>query len=445
MTRILRLALCCLALAPAGAHAQRLRDRLAELFVFGPGQDPLFLAGSASTANPATVRAHGRHFVPSAAAENGSVINFLTQSIAARVASVPIGATTSGETFSFEGGIPVATSTSAGPIFAERAQTLGRGRVLAGVSRSSFGFSSLRGMPLSSLQLTFTHENVDFPGCSADAGDDCAKFGVPLLENESMDFQLGLDIHVAVASFGITYGISNRVDLGVVVPLLSTSFRGTSTAQIIPFGSNSAAHFFSGTPQNPTLTASRTTSGSAFGIGDVAARLKVNLHQGQNTGAALLLDQRFPTGDKADLHGAGKGSTRLLAILSSTFAQFSPHVNVGFLHTADARQNDYVLAVAGFDHLIGKRVTLAADVVSEFQVGSSKLLLPRPVTLESPYRRTLNPTSIPDIRDDIINGSFGLKFTSSSRATFVTNALFPLNDGGLRSRLTYTLGVEVAY
>ncbi len=445
MHRLVRPLALLFLLAPSVLPAQRLRERLSQLFVFGPGQDPLFLAGSATSSNPASVQAHGKHFVPSASAENGSVINFITRSLASRVAAVPIGATTSGETFSFDGGIPVATSTSAGPIFAERAQTLGRGRVLAGLSRSSFGFNSLRGMPLSKLQLKFTHENVNFDGCSAVQGDDCAKYGVPLLENESMDFDLALDIHVAVTSFVVTYGIGNRVDVGVVVPLLNTSFQGTSNAQIVPFGSTSAAHFFAGTPQNPVLNATRSTSGSAFGIGDVAARVKVNLHQSQTTGAALLLDQRFPTGDPDDLLGEGKGSTRLLAILSSTFGQFSPHVNAGYSHPADSQQNDYVLAVAGFDHLLGRHITLAADVVSEFQVGTSKLQLPKPVILDSPYRRVLNPTSIPDIRDDIINGSFGLKFTSGSRATVVTNALFPLNDGGLRSRITYTLGIEFAY
>ena len=45
-------------------------------------------------------------------------------------------------TFRFEGGVPVRTSQSAGPIFAERAQTLGRGRMLAGLTRSSFSFTS---------------------------------------------------------------------------------------------------------------------------------------------------------------------------------------------------------------------------------------------------------------------------------------------------------------
>jgi hypothetical protein len=108
-------------------------------------------------------------------------------------------------------------------------------------------------------------------------------------------------------------------------------------------------------------------------------------------------------------------------------------------------RNDLVIAAAGFDQLIARGVTLAADVAGEFQVGDSKLLLPRPVQYQTPFRRTVNPTSIPDIRDDVINGSFGVKVSTSNRITMVANTLFPLNAGGLRSRLSYTLGLEYSY
>jgi hypothetical protein len=443
--RLLTWTLAAAIAVPAALPAQRVRDKISELFIFGPGQDPLFLAGTASSSNPAAIRAHGNHFVPSAVAENGSIIGFITGALASRVASVPIGATTSGETFRFEGGVPVSTSTSAGPIFAERAQTLGRGRVLAGVNRSGSTFTSLRGVPLSDLRLIFTHENVDFSGCSEQFGADCAKMGVPVLENDLMQFDLRLNVHVDVTSFFVTYGLTDHVDFGLVIPLMSTNFSGTSEAQIIPFGGTTATHFFAGTPENPVLEASRASSGSAFGLGDVAARLKVNLRQTENTGLALLFDARFPTGDPADLLGAGRFAGRVLAVLSSTVGAFSPHLNAGFLYTADKSRNQVVLATAGFDHVLAKGVTLAAEVASEFQVGESKLHLPGPVVYDAPFRRTINPTAIPDIRDDIINGSFGLKIAAARHLNIVGNTLFPLNAGGVRARLTYTLGIEYTY
>lgn len=432
-------------LAPTVLPAQRLSERISELFIFGPGQDPLFLAGSATLSNPSSIQAHGRHYIPAANAENGSVITFVTGALASRVANIPLGATSSGETFRFEGGVPISTSTSAGPTFAERAQTLGRGRVLAGANQTNLTFTSLRGAPLSNIHLVFTHENVNFPGCSEQQGADCAQMGVPVLENDAMHFDLGLDIHVAVTSFFVTYGLTDKLDLGVVLPLVRNSITGTSQAEIVPFGGTSAAHFFAGTSDDPVLHASRTSAGSAFGIGDVAVRLKFNGRQTPTGGIGVLLDARLPTGDEKDLLGAGAFSGRIVGILSSTFGTVSPHLNVGYVYSAGDNRNDVVLATAGFDHLVARGVTLAAEVVSEFQVGDSRLTLPRPVVYDSPFRRSVNPTSIPDIRDDVINGSFGFKFSTPNRLTIVTNALFPLNDGGLRSRLTYTVGLSYTY
>ncbi|MEK6263162.1 MAG: hypothetical protein AABP62_31680, partial [Planctomycetota bacterium] len=135
------------------ASAQGLRDRISALFIFGEGQEPLFLAGSADPNNPASLQAHGLHFIPASAAENGSIISFFTDALGASVANIPIGSTSGGVTFRFEGGVPVPTSTSAGPIFAERAQTLGRGRVLAGISRTGFSFATLRGVDMDNIGL----------------------------------------------------------------------------------------------------------------------------------------------------------------------------------------------------------------------------------------------------------------------------------------------------
>ena len=127
------------------ARAQGLREKISQLFIFGAGEDPLFLGGSADPSNPASIQAHGAHFVPSAVSQNGSLISFLTTAISSSVANAPIGSTSGGVTFRFEAGVPVRTSTSAGPIFAERGQTLGRGRTVVGVGRTSSHLSSLRG------------------------------------------------------------------------------------------------------------------------------------------------------------------------------------------------------------------------------------------------------------------------------------------------------------
>jgi hypothetical protein len=431
--------------APAALRAQPLRERIAELFIFGPGEDPLFLGGSADPSNPTSIQAHGTHFVPSSAAQNGSLIGFLVDAIGSSVANTPIGSTSGGVTFRFEGGIPVKTSTSAGPIFAERATTLGRGRVLAGASRSSFRFTSLRGVPLSDVALTFTHQNVDFAGCDSIYHDSCKKMGVPVLENDVIDVKLALDLKVTVASFYVTYGVTDRLDVSAVVPVVTTSMHGESFAQVVPFGGPTAAHFFAGTPENPVLSANREVNGSTTGLGDVAVRAKLRVADSQRASFALLGESRFATGSADDLLGAGTYAARGLAVLSAQVGDVSPHVNVGYLYRGGSTQNDAVLATAGFDQRVTDVVTLAADVVSELQVGTSHLALPAPVTYDAPFHRTVTPTSIPDTRDDIVNGSFGFKIMPRRDITIVLNGLVPLNNGGLRASRTFTAGIEATF
>ena len=129
------------------------------------------------------------------------------------------------------------------------------------------------------IQLTFTHQNVNFPGCDAAVGGDCSKYGIPGVENDVMDFHLSMDLDVAVTPVYVTYGVTDKLDISVVVPLVQADFRGSSNAQIQPFGGTTATHYFAGTPTNPMLSASRESLGSASGLGDVDVRAKVNLRQ----------------------------------------------------------------------------------------------------------------------------------------------------------------------
>jgi hypothetical protein len=442
---LLVLALMLAVPTTARTQQQGLRDKIAQLFIFGPGEDPLFLAGTAGVNNPASIRAHGDHFIPSAASQNGSLIGFLIDAISVNVSNLPIGSTSGGETFRFEGGVPVRTSTSAGPIFAERAQTMGRGRALVGIGRNTLHFSSLRGVPLSNIELFFTHENVDFPGCSEQQGADCKLMGVPNLENDIMQFQLNLDMSVDVTTVYATYGLFDNLDVAVVLPFVNARMHGTSSAQIIPFGGPTAVHFFAGTPQDPVLNASRSVDGSAFGLGDVAVRAKLLVRDTPSASLALLGQAQFATGAENDLLGSGAFTARGIVILSGRNGNFSPHGNVGYVYRAGATQNSAVLATGGFDHLLARGVTLAADLVSEFQVGQSKLVLPPPVQYDAPFKRTVYPTSIPDTRDDIVNGSFGFKFLAPGGFTIVSNALVPLNRDGLRSNVILTGAVEYSF
>ncbi len=427
------------------ASAQGLRDLISELFIFGSGGDPLFLVGTNDPNNPTAIQAHADHFVPSAVEGNGTLIAFLTSAIGTSVSNLPISSTSSGQTFRFEGGVPIATSTSAGPIFAERAQTLGKGRLLIGANFNAFRFAKVRGVDLENIDLTFTHVNADFPGCDTVFAGDCSLVGIPGLENDYMTLDLDLNLDVTATVFNLNYGLLDNVDIGIAIPVISTSLRGTSVAQVRPFGGPTAAHFFAGTTDNPELNASQTVEGSSTGLGDVAARLKVRLAQNDHSAFALLADARFNTGSASDFLGAGHFSIRGVGIASAQFGNFSPHANVGYAYRDSEVLTDALLATVGFDHKLADWATLAVDLISELQVGDSKLAVPGDHHFDVPFRRSVTPTNIPNIRDDIVNGSLGMKFVAAPGLIIVTNGLIPLNKGGLRPNVGFTLGLEYGF
>lgn len=409
--------------APLRAQ-QTLTDQIVRLFTFGTCGEPLCLEGA--------LGGHGGHFIPSAVNSTERVISFVTSAIGSAVADIPISAASGGTSYRFEGGVPVATTTSAGPIFAERAQTLGRGRFFLGLNVTGQSFSEMRGVRMDNLHFNFTH--ADTPPIDT--------LGSPDFENEVIAVQVAMDVSLLVTTAFASWGIVDGVDIGVAVPLVHTSLTGSSVAQVQPFGPGTPHRFATDVNGNPVLTAVSSADASASGIGDVAARVKISIFQSTKVGVAVLGDARFPTGDEKDLLGAGAFSGRGYGIVSMRFGAFSPHANVGYVFRDDTLSNDGVLAILGFDHLLGRWATLAVDFLSEWQVGESKLQVPGPVTYQAPYVRTVQATDIPNQNDDHMAASMGFKFTTGRGMTLVANVLLPLLNSGVQAPVVWTGGLE---
>jgi len=347
---------------------------------------------------------------------------------------VPLGATSSGATFSIVGGLPVRTSTSAGPIFNERTQTLGRGRIFLGASVTGVEYTSLNGTPLSGLQLNFAHENTD-PD---------ATFGDPVYENDLMALDLDLNVNVIVAAAALTIGVTDFLDIGVAVPFVRTQVSGRSSAQFLPFGS-SAIHRFGGDASDPILRATASMEGTASGIGDVAARMKINLGQSSTMGAGLLAEMRFPTGDEENLLGAGASQIRAAALYSAQLGGFSPHLNVGYVARNGDYQRDGVNIQTAFDQLLTDWATLAVGVEAEMQMGDNPFVLPEEIVLTEPFVRQFAATNIPNQDGDLLRAMIGGKFTVRGGTVLVANGIFPLRKVGLQPDFIWTLGLDFPF
>lgn len=428
------LALAALCVVGHPGRAQGLREQLTELFHFGSCSRLVCL-------DTATLGSgHGFHFIPSAESSGGTLVSFLGSAIGISVSNTPIASASSGTTFRFEGGVPVQTSTSAGPVFAERAQTLGRGRWFMGVELTQMNFTRLRGVPLDRLTFNFTHADVS-PG-SRNPND---TLGSPAFEDDIVQVDVNLDVSLMVAAVSMSYGLADGVDIGVTVPFVRTSIAGTSFAQIIP-GTDSIVHYFGISPTGDTiLTSSSSVSGASTGLGDVAARIKFNVAQTEHLGVAVLGDFRFPTGDADNLLGAGRFSGRGLAVISARLGTFNPHVNFGFTVRDAPTQNNSVDANLGYDALLAPWATMVFDVLSSWQTGASKLTIPPPVHYTLPVSRNLALTNIPPQRDNYLGIATGFKFRTQRGIQIVANTLFPLRNSGLQPGVILTGGLEYSF
>lgn len=377
---------------------------------------------------------HGDHFIPALAQGNDAVISFVTDAIGNATLSAPLSATSSGATFSFVGGVPVRTSTSAGPIFGERTQTLGKGRYFIGASMTGIEFTSLNGVPLENIQLNFKHQDNDPEGALGD----------PDFENDVIAMNLALSVNVLVGTLSFTAGLTDHIDVGIALPFVRTEISGRSDAQVLPFG-NSSIHRFGGDATDPVLRASASMEGSSTGIGDVAGRVKINLGQNERMGAALLTEIRLPTGDEDDLLGVGESQVKVLALYSAQLGTFSPHLNVGYAARGGDLQRDGVVIQTAFDNLLTDWATLAVGVEGEIQVGDNPFALPSTIELHEPFERRLPATNVPNTSGDLLRASIGGKFTVRGGTVLVVNGLFPLRDVGLQPDYIWTVGLDFPF
>jgi hypothetical protein len=429
------------------ARAQTLQDLVGQLFVFGGRSIPLQVGTQLASTPSGTTAVEDNGYGPAAVQANAAVLDFLTRWVGAAPGYFPVGSTSGGVTFTFEGGLPMPSAVAGGPIFAERATTLGRGRGVTGVRFNSTQFNTSRGTPIKDLRLNFTHTNVDGDECDAQEGQDCAPLGVPMSENDVLEVLLTLDLDVDVAALFATYGLTDWLDVGVVLPLVHTNLDAHTVSQIIPFGTlpTGASHFIAGTPENPVLSSTQVARGSATGIGDLAGRIKVNVATRGRAAVSFLGDVRAPTGDERDFMGAPDWAVRGYGILSMQYGSFSPHLNAGYVWRGDAPNgvtDDAVLATVGFDQALASWVTLSADLISELQIGQSVFQVPAPVTFAEPFVRSVRPLEVPEGRDNIASMSLGFRFATLSSITGLVDALVPVTGSSPRPDFAWSLGVE---
>jgi hypothetical protein len=290
-----------------------------------------------------------------------------------------------------------------GPSFVERAQTVGRNQVSLGMAFQYLRFDSLDGMNLRDGSLVTTAN----------------KF-----VNESAPFDaehLTLNIDANVATLYGTVGVTSRLDVSVLVPVVSLQISGSRLD----------------TYRGQTFLEA-TASSHAVGVADLIVRSKYEVYSSGSTGLAAAVDVRLPTGRQADLLGAGTASTKFSGIGSVESGRLSASANAGVTVGGLATEVNYdaAVAVAARPH-----VTIATEVLGRWINGLGSVVSTTTTNPAIAGAQTIRLT--PDASSlNMLTFVPGFKWNVSDTWVLAANVMIPLSNSGLTARVTPFIGLD---
>jgi hypothetical protein len=386
---------------------------------------------------------HAAHFNSAFQSE----FRLMNVALTSQLATVPLPSPASGFTYQFDPatGTFVRTTRSFGPILADRGETIGKNKIAFGYTYQFFSFDHLDGLSLSNVPAVFTHDSPDLGGGRAD---------IVATANT-------VEATVSQLSGAVTYGLSDRVDLSIAVPVVQTrlSLLANATIHRIGTGSNLGVHYFRDPDAIGGYGSTRQyfAEDSAAGVGDLVARVKTMLMREGTRAFAAGVDVRMPTGDENNLLGSGALGVRPFAAVSSSIGVFAPHANVAYqwngesslagdVRTGDkADLPDQFTYIVGADVLMTERLSVIFDLFGQRVIDSPRLV-PRTATRTGAAGSvTLNDILFTRESYWTSSGGFGLKANLAPRLLVAFNLRFALTDGGLTDRLAPLIGMEWAF
>ncbi len=416
----------------------------------------------------------------------GIVSSFNSQ-MATQFSTFPLGSSTGGLTYVFDESLGTFRrgSASFGPMFAERALTIGRRKGSTGFNYQRTSYDTLEGQHLDDGSIKFYLRHNDC--CTIASGvltnqPNGTRLNPPF-EGDVIEAALSLKATTHTTALFANYGLTNQWDVGVAVPFVRVNLDASVTARILRLVTGAPIFATTLTEQerrdalnthtfelnNPNATRTLRHSGHASGLGDIVLRTKYHFLRTADGGLAVALDLRLPTGDETELLGAGGAQAKLLLIASDQRGRLGEHVNLGYTaahgvvagslaRLTAASLPDEINYSGGIELVAGPRMTVIGDVVGRTLRGAGRLDLVSKSFLYRQFDQTgaVLPSSMPaSISLDefaprpgnltLLLGTGGAKFNLRGNMLLTGSVLFPLTDAGLRSRVTTVIGIDYAF
>jgi hypothetical protein len=348
----------------------------------------------------------------------------LTGALSTQLSTFPLGSSAGGFAWTFDPtvGTFTRTSPSFGPTFAERALTVGRHKLNVGINyqRSTYD---------------------DFEGLSLRNGG--VKFYTDFGEGDIAEDSLSLDVSTNTVGFFANYGVTNRLDVGIAVPITKVDLKAS-----LRFVFRDAQG-----EQSSDFVQTTTGGGRRTGLGDIVVRAKYNLLERAGGGLGVGLDLRLPTGDEDNLLGIPGTQTKIYGIFSAAVGRVSPHVNIGYTvsngndavtdpTTVFLEPPDEFNYAAGIDIALNPRVTFAADLVGRTLRDIARLEVSE-VGFGPAFQEFTRKPERENLQLPLT--ALGIKFNAWGNLLISGNVLFPLTKNGLRDHLTPVLGFDYSF
>jgi hypothetical protein len=393
----------------------------------------------------------------------------LNTNVATQIALLPFVTPASGITLTFDKSLGVFTTSqdSFGPIFSERASTVGKNRLAVGFSYQYVNFDSLDGIDLHDFPTVAIQS--PFPGQGCTAFSTTTNFLCGMLHDHIIATNR-IDLRMNQYTTFVTFGLTRRLDLSVAVPVLDVRMAASVNATMVENSDPSAGADgqsrdyntqFSGPQCAPNgqfgrcgFHATFSNAKKASGLGDLTVRVKANIRRWERAGLAAGVDVRIPTGNEMNFLGAGAVGIKPFAVWSYG-GRLSPHANVGYQWngqsvlgadvTTGGKANlpGALLYSAGVEAAVSTRFTAAVDLVGQ-RVFNGTVDRLTPVPTPGPCSPSQNVcasvgaqvTSITPTAGSygINNASLGLRFRPFGKFLISASVQLKLDNGGLRSK-----------
>jgi len=322
--------------------------------------------------------------------------------------TLPVSSSSGGFTYRLDGslGTVVRSSDSFGPFFTERSLTAGRNRFSFGIGYQSALYDTIDGRDLRDGTLVST---------------------ATILRGDPQPFDIEtVSLRIRTNTMTVTgnYGVTDRLDLSVAVPFVRLSLQGqrvdTYRGQAFPQATGSA---------------------TASGLGDIVARAKYNVLRQGASGLAIGGEVRVPTGDEANLLGAGRATItpRLMGSVEGNRVGLHGEASYSF---------------RGISHTFGYAAAVTAAATSRFTLvgglyGRRIDGLGRLTSTTVPHPRLIGVDTIRLIgleeATDRIVAVGGFKWNVSGTWLVTANVMRPLTDVGLNASWVPTVTFDYSF